>query len=43
MKLSYMCNTSVKTLRNINNLPGDIIVPGMTLVVPKIDEAKHEE
>ena len=38
-----MCNTSVKTLRNLNNLPGDVIVPGMTLVVPKIDESKHEE
>jgi|TARA_B110000285_G_scaffold199913_1_gene233405 LysM repeat protein len=38
-----MCNTSVKTLRNLNNLPGDVIVPGMTLVIPKIDESKVEE
>lgn len=38
-----MCNTSVKNLQSMNNLPGTVIIPGMTLVVPKMDENKIKE
>jgi LysM repeat protein len=43
MKLSYMCASSEKKIMKMNNLPSNVLVPGMVLIIPKIIESKTIE
>ena len=40
MKLSYLCGHSEKMILKINNLPSNVLVPGMVLIIPKITDPK---